>query len=485
MSQNRGKFFNDGDDHLNGRCNYANDEHAHYPVGARTLSGGTPIGKARAWICPVRPRASRAPGSRDNAAERYYCPTCDWCDYYCLCGVRAAGDRRKARLMAERREREVGLYGFGRPGGTATSAAFNQETSSGGEEESAPVDDGTTLSGRLARRMGGASRRDEQGRGLAVDEAGDGQARSVLGRALQTVQARKAAARDGSRSAGEGCGGPRRLCVDERARHPRKQTLEPREDFSQWSDRDLAAFGLAFDVGAMSAADEAELEARPERWPKRCCVWIRRDLEAVDGGLPTWYQEPFPDDADVFDRWAISVRNAHRRGDEHDPSRCSLCDGGDDEDEESSEDEHASWRTPVGGTVYGRTLTAAPRPDRRLTAEEEALWRERAQEAIDEEERQRSFAEAEEEERLRRAETIRRAEEEKAWNRADRRNQMKRNKEEKERRRMTFGPLPVTVRERLANRGAPELMEEDGSSPKKKQKSVVEEGGGGEKKTKE
>lgn len=364
-----------GDDHANGRCDYENDRDACF-VRARTLAGGQPIGRPDAWICPMRPRAARAVGSDDNAAERYYCPRCDWCDYYCLCHVERQRGREALRRLEERRQRETGFLGWVGRGGVddvvdgepaAAAASVDQEATSGSEETVCLDEndyDRETIPGGAALVLGAGGRGAVEGGVVAVDEGGELATRQAL---VGTVVVDEVGAKTPAAGCDDGRQGAGRSndVSLERRRHPRKQLLQPMEDYSRWTDEELAELGRSLDVGdvrvccSWTMAEDDDADDATSGRLRRCCAWIRRD----------WTKESLP----TFAEDEEDTEGYEDANEEHDDS------------EETKQWPSPSWRTPLGGIVYDeQQRQPPPRPERRLaTKEEERSWRARAQAAVD------------------------------------------------------------------------------------------------------
>ena len=433
-------YEEDGDDHANGRCDYDSDREAYYDKRrSRTLCGRRPIGKPSAWICPMRPSAALPVGSvDDNAAERYYCPRCDWCEYYCLCDVEH--DRETLERLEKRRARETGFVGFGGAMRFAVEQATKEIIKKNNKKERRNDDDRTETTGRSERLLGTSGRIAVESGIVAVDErsqqshgpslvgtqsmdetssrsstGGSDVSRSSVGRS-NDVLLTAAATTVTTTTAG--------VNTSPTKRQRRKQILSEREDFSLWTDEELLRLGRALDVGdvqiccswtAGTEADEEDLAKNPDRWTKRCCVWVRRGEQS----------EPEQQQPTSTSSTTSTTRTTTKRP-------------------------KPDWKTPgVNGIVYGRSeIAKMPRTSRRLTADEERSWRERAQMAIDLEQLNETLRLAEEELEARRRRTL---EFEQEWKRWD--EDWKRNKQKQQRKKRSFRVTTTNVND-LRNRRA-------------------------------
>lgn len=395
-------------------------EKKHDPIdqdAARTLDGQRPIGTAKPWISPRRPNKSSRAFAVDSADDDFYCPDCDWQQYYCLCYAATTVDGAEYWEMAARRAQETGLYGFEHHGRQRRGlrAAVDRTTTVEAEEKKTD-DDGASSVGRtqVVSTTGGDGSVD--GRTVAVDEGGDG--RSSVGTALE---GEIALATTSQRVVGAG-GDDGRTSVGRQTndqvlliRRPIATTSWQTTHAGDWTDEELAEFAESFDAGDVRVCcqwtahrrytqeDEDDLEANPHEWERKCCVWIRRERDSSsceedsssssllgkrrssnsddyeddddeDCWTEPWDPDEVPDDDDrstatpipdiALQSEPLSVKLGRR------PYRSPY-----------------SWRSPdVGGILYTTTtMTTTPRRSRRLSAKEDADWTRRAQEAIDEE----------------------------------------------------------------------------------------------------
>lgn len=399
-------------------------EKKHDPIdqdAARTLDGQRPIGTAKPWISPRRP--NRRSKAVDSADDDFYCPDCDWQQYYCLCAAATSVDGAEYWEMAARRAQETGLYGFehGRERRGLRATVDRRPTTVEAEEEKTD-DDGASSVGRsqvVSTTDGDGS---VDGRTVAVDEGGDG--RSSVGTALEGEIA-LATTSQGVVGAG---GDDGRTSVGRQAndddddddvllmRRPTTTTSWQTTHAGDWTDEELAEFAESFDAGDVRVCcqwtahrrytqeDEDDMEANPHEWERKCCVWIRRgergdsseeesssllgkrrssnsddddeeeteDEEEEEDWTQPWDADEVPDDDDrsstpipdvALQSEPLSVKLGRR------PYRSPY-----------------SWRSPsVGGILYTTMTTTTPRRSRRLSAKEDADWTRRAQAAIDEE----------------------------------------------------------------------------------------------------
>lgn len=393
----------------------------HDPIdqdAARTLDGQRPIGTAKPWISPRRPYRRSKAFAVDSADDDFYCPDCDWQQYYCLCAAATSVDGAEYWEMAARRAQETGLYGFehGRER-RGLRATVDRRPAATTEEEKKTDDDGASSAGRteVVSTTGGDGSVD--GRTVAVDEGGDG--RSSVGTALEGEIALAATSQgvvgaggdDGRTSVGRQTDDDDVLLM----RRPATATTSWQTTHAgDWTDEELAEFAESFDAGDVRVCcqwtahrryaqeDEDDMEANPHEWERKCCVWIRRgergdssssseeesssllgkrrssnddeeETEDEEDWTQPWDPDEVPDRSptpipDVaLQSEPLSVKLGRR------PYRSPY-----------------SWRSPnVGGILYATTTTTTtttlPRRSRRLSAKLDADWTRRAQESIDEE----------------------------------------------------------------------------------------------------
>lgn len=392
-------------------------EKKHDPIdqdAARTLDGQRPIGTAKPWISPRRPnRRSKAAFAVDSADDDFYCPDCDWQQYYCLCAAATSVDGAEYWEMAARRAQETGLYGFehGRERRGLRATVDGRPTT---EEEKKTDDDGASSVGRtqVVSTTGGDGSVD--GRTVAVDEGGDG--RSSVGTALEGEIA-LAATSQGVVGAG---GDDGRTSVGRQTdddvllmRRPATTTGWQTTHAGDWTDEELAEFAESFDAGDVRVCcqwtahrryaqeDEDDMEANPHEWERKCCVWIRRgrrssssseeeesssllgkrrssnsndDDEETEDEEEDWTEPWDPDEVPDDRSSSTPIPDVALQSE---PLSAKL-------DRRPYRSPY-SWRSPdVGGILY-TTMTTTPRRSRRLSAKLDADWTRRAQESIDEE----------------------------------------------------------------------------------------------------
>lgn len=404
-------------------------EKKHDPIdqdAARTLDGQRPIGTAKPWISPRRP--NRRSKAVDGADDDFYCPDCDWQQYYCLCAAATSVDGAEYWEMAARRAQETGLYGFEhgreRRGLRATVDRRPATTTTTEAEEEKTDDDGASSVGRSQVVSTADGDGSVDGRTVAVDEGGDG--RSSVGTALEGEIALAATSQgvvgaggdDGRTSVGRQTNDDDDVLL---MRRPATDTSWQTTHAGDWTDEELAEFAESFDAGDVRVCcqwtahrrytqeDEDDMEANPHEWERKCCVWIRRGER----------------------RWSSSSSSSSSSEDEESSSLLGKrrSSNSNDDDEEETEDEEEdwtqpwdadevpddrsptpipdvalqseplsvklgrrpyrspySWRSPnVGGILYTTATATTPRRSRRLSAKEDADWTRRAQESIDEE----------------------------------------------------------------------------------------------------
>lgn len=390
----------------------------HEPIdqdAARTLDGQRPIGTAKPWISPRRPRNKQSGRVLfADAADDFYCPDCDWQQYYCLCAAATSVDGAEYREMAARRAQETGLYGFEqrgreRRGLRATVEATTATTKD--DEEKKTDDDGASSAGRSQVVSAAGGDGSVGGRTMAVDEGGDG--RSSAGAALEGEIALVATSPRGT-SAGRDDG---RTSVGRQQdeddvlvmRRPTTTTSSSWQTMhaGDWTDEELAEFADSFDAGDVRVCcqwtahrrytqeDEDDMEANPHRWERKCCVWIRRGPSSLLGKRrPPSSSSSSSDEEEEDDEedWTEPWQPDEVPDDDPKPPKPDVVVPSEPLAVKLERRPYRSpyaWRSPnVGGILYTTTTaaTTTPRRSRRLSTKEEADWRRRAQEAIDDEE---------------------------------------------------------------------------------------------------
>lgn len=400
-----------------------NDAATRNADAARTLDGRVPVDRPYVWICPRRPTIA-VPD--DDAINRYYCPECDWCDYYCLCSTLKTVGPCNSRLLAleQQREKETGLVGYTVDRNPAGGRGRGRRTGDDDDDRQSTVlcrttwpdvDDGASSAGRHTLQSAGRGVGAGQGGTVAVDEGGDG------GSTEQTLEGAKSMATTGQRDDADGsdAGGSCR-------RRTRDVLLRV---------EDLVNAGCEDDNEAEFSDDE-ELElflkAYDEGQVRICCEWTAAALtsEGADGG------GPYTRKVAVWKRpWAEAPAANKRRKDDDDSD--DAMDDDDDEDltralddweqreedevneqqqEERREEEEgeatketpaspppppddekttaSSWKTPRNVILYTtRRWELVPRASKRLEAKEHARWVARAQQSIDAEDEWRRRSE--------------------------------------------------------------------------------------------
>lgn len=391
-----------------------NDAATRNADAARTLDGRIPIDRPYVWICPRRPAVATQGNDVDNASQRYYCPECDWSDYYCLCSTLKAVGPCDRRLLAleKQREEETGLVGYTVDRRSAGGRGQQRQQQQQPEQQTVlcrttwpDVDDGAPVAGRRTLQPAGRRVGAGEGGALAVDEGGDGRSTE------QTLEGAQSMATTGQRDDADGsdAGGS---C------HRRTRDVLLRVE-------DLVNAGCEDDNEAEFDDDE-ELElflkAYDEGQVRICCEWTAAPLtsERLDGGDG----EPYQRKVAVWRRpWAEATEPRVRRRQEEARSSDDDDDAMDDDDDEDLtralddwEEKEAiakavdcaiveqqqqeeqrqqpdsppppppkeDWKTPRNAILYTtRRWELVPRASKRLEAKEHARWVARMQEAID------------------------------------------------------------------------------------------------------
>lgn len=392
-----------------------NDAATRNADAARTLDGRVPVDRPYVWICPRRPTVATQGNDVDNASQRYYCPECDWSDYYCLCETLKTVGPCNSRLLAleQQREKETGLVGYtvdrnpagGRGRGRGGGDDDRQQTTVLCRTTWPDVDDGASFAGRRTMQSAGRGVGAGQGGTVAVDEGGDGWSTE------QSLEGAKSMATTGQRddAGGSDAGGS---C------HRRTRDVLLRVE-------DLMNAGCEDDNEAEFSDDE-ELElflkAYDEGQVRICCEWTAAALtsEGADGG------GPYTRKVAVWKRpWAEAAAANKRRKDDDDSDEDDAMDDDDDEDltraldeweqQDQQEEEKketpasppppppdddektttaSSWKTPRNVILYTtRRWELVPRASKRLEAKEHARWVARAQQSIDAEDEWRRRSE--------------------------------------------------------------------------------------------
>lgn len=386
---------------------------------ARTLDGRVPVDRPYVWICPRRPAIATQGNDVDNASQRYYCPECDWTDYYCLCSTLKAVGPCDSRLLAleKRREEETGLVGYtvdrcsaavrgGRRRGGGRGDGETRTTSESVLQRTTwpDVDDGTPAAGRHTLQPAGRGVGAGQGGTVAVDEGGDG------GSTEQTLEGTKSLATTGQRDDADGsdAGGSchRRtrdvlLTVEDLV----NAGCEDDNDAAFDDDEELELFLKAYDEGQV----------------RICCEWTAAPLSTDDDDR----QEPYARKVAVWKRpWAAAAATTtveEMEMDDDDDDDEDLTRALDEWEEESAvaeavdraiEEHYAlekettpasppppppppeDWKTPRNAILYTtRRWEVVPRASKRLEAKEHARWVAAAQQSIDAEDEWRRRSE--------------------------------------------------------------------------------------------
>jgi len=386
---------------------------------ARTLDGRVPIDRPYVWICPRRPTVATQGNDVDNASQRYYCPECDWSDYYCLCSTLKAVGPCDSRLLAleKRREEETGLVGYtvdrcsaavrggggGRRGATTSESVLQRTTWP-------DVDDGTPAAGRHTLQPAGRRVGSGQGGAVAVDEGGD------AGSKRCSMEATKPMATTGQRDDADGSDAGRSC------RRRTRDVLLTVEDLvnagceddneAEFSDdEELELFLKAYDEGqvriccewtAAPLASEGRTEAVDEPYRRKVAVWKRSWAADQQQEQQEEEDDPMDDDDDedltrALDEWEeeSAVAEAVDRAIEEHYAVEKL-------EEETSPASppppppppEEDWKTPRNAILYTtRRWEVVPRASKRLEAKEHARWVAAAQASIDAEDEWRRKSE--------------------------------------------------------------------------------------------
>ena len=381
---------------------------------ARTLDGRIPVDRPYVWICARRPTIA---GARDDdqysAINHYYCPECDWNDYYCLCSTLKTVGPNDNRLLAleKRREEETGLVGYTVD---RCSAAVRGRRRTGGErdrEEASTiesvlqrttwpdVDDGASTAGRCTLQSTGGRGGVDESRTVAVDEGGDGGSRRC------SMEATKSMATAGARDDADGSDAGRSC-------HRRSRDVLLRVDDVVKADANEDVVDAMFD-------DDEELElflkAYDEGQVRICCEWTAAPLasekrtEAVDEPyrrkVAVW-KRPWFDQQDQQNEEQRSSGDDDPMVDDDDEDLTRALDEW-ERDEEANEEQQqqqeeeqqqaapetpasppppppSSWKTPRNAILYTtRRWELVPRASKRLEAKEHARWLANMQQSID------------------------------------------------------------------------------------------------------
>lgn len=381
----------------------------------RTMDGRRPIAaRPRAWIVPFRPVSCT-----DREDANFYCPHCDWNDYYCLCAAlkdigtdRDADGTRYGRL-AERRRRELHTFRVGDRDEMSVAPAEK-----GTEAEATADYVGAKTTGGAARSVGRAAPFAGEGGAVAVDEGGELQRGSSLVGTEQMDEASATGAGDRSDAGGSGAGRSGDVLLRRRIPGYGRELTE----------RELCDWATAKEEGdvkvccSWTAAAAAE---DPREASRRCCVWVRRPK---GGGSR---RPPSPTltmraGAEFDDDWEHECTRECGARDED--RRCPLLAREAWKEREAlllagrAEALRKQWRMEIAPGIlystrrYEETMRLAfDRCGRLLRQPADVAWVERAQSALDVESIEEDVAEAERELEERRRLTREREEAIRAW----------------------------------------------------------------------
>lgn len=227
------------------------------------MDGRVPVAsRPRAWIVPYRPVSCV-----DREDANFYCPHCDWNDYYCLCAslkdvgtCRDADGTRYGRLV-ERRRRETSVFRVGDRESLSVAPAE--------EEEKGATDDdvGAKTATGAARSMGRVEQIAVEGGTVAVDEGGQLSTGQAMVGAIEVAEASATGAADRSDAGGQGAGRSRDVLLMKRI--PSYGRALTRKELDDWAT--AKEEGNVKVCCSWTAAPENGEEAT-----RRCCVWMKR-----------------------------------------------------------------------------------------------------------------------------------------------------------------------------------------------------------------
>lgn len=228
------------------------------------MDGRRPIAsRPRAWIVPFRPISCT-----DVDDANFYCPHCDWNDYYCLCAAlkdvgtcRDADGTRYGRLV-ERRRRETHVFRVGDRESVSVAPVA--------EEEEKAADDyvGAKAATGAARPVGRAAAIVGEGRAVAVDEGGQLSTGQAMVGAIEVAEASASGAADRSDAGGQGAG--RSGVVLLTTAVPSYGRALREEELYDWATAKEEG-----NVKVCCSWTAAPNEEDPKRASRRCCVWMK------------------------------------------------------------------------------------------------------------------------------------------------------------------------------------------------------------------
>lgn len=237
----------------------------------QTMDGRRPIAaRPRAWIVPYRPVSCV-----DREDANFYCPHCDWNDYYCLCaalkdvGTGRDADGTRYGRMVERRRRELHTFRVGDRDAVSIAPAEKE-----GEAEAATADYvGTSTATGAARSVRGAAPFAREGGAVAVDEGGELPRGSSLVGAQPMDEASPSGAGDRSDAGGQGAGRSRDVLLTTKVPSYGRELCE--RELMDWATAKESG-----DVKVCCSWTAATSYAEdPKEATRRCCVWMRRSAK--------------------------------------------------------------------------------------------------------------------------------------------------------------------------------------------------------------
>lgn len=230
------------------------------------MDGRRPIAsRPRAWIVPFRPVSCV---DRDDA--NFYCPHCDWNDYYCLCAslkdvgtCRDADGTRYGRLV-ERRRRETSVFRVGDRESVSVAPAEEEKG-----EEAADDYVGAKAATGAARPVGRAAAIVGEGRAVAVDEGGQLSTGQAMVGTVEVAEASASGAADRSDAGGQGAGRSGDVLLTTTTIPGYGRALREEELY------DWATAKEEGNVKVCCSWTAAPQDEDPKTASRRCCAWMK------------------------------------------------------------------------------------------------------------------------------------------------------------------------------------------------------------------
>lgn len=234
----------------------------------QTMDGRRPIAaRPRAWIVPFRPVRCT-----DREDANFYCPQCDWHDYYCLCaalkdvGTCRDADGTRYGRMVERRRRELHTFRVGDRDEVPVAPAEEEK-----EAEAATADYvGAETATGAARSVGRVGPFAREGGAVAVDEGGELSRGQALVGTEPMDEASTSGAAAGSDAGRQGAGRSGELLLTTRVPSYGRE-LKERELMDWATAKEEGDVKVCCSWTAATSYAEDPTEAS-----RRCCVWVRR-----------------------------------------------------------------------------------------------------------------------------------------------------------------------------------------------------------------